>query len=306
MFDGGTGVANDPYLISTRDQIAEMASYAGAYFALAADVDMGSTHWAPITVSGVLDGMGHRIMNFRSVPASGVGGLFGGHNGPLTVKRLGIEGDGAGVVTGSGAYGAYLLAVQITYDVLIEDCFITGPVDHGLDRGSGFVGLTQSATTTIRRCWCDTHIVRPGRGSPIAYQFGGVLDATDSFFRQILSNTTNTPGAPLYSKDVVDQSKFTNFDFTNTWQMTSNGPRLRPMGTKSVSGVITDDTGAPCARVVRVLNRATGELLASTTSDPATGAYILSVPSGAEVQRIVLDDDAGTLYNDIIDRVIPA
>lgn len=72
-----------------------------------------------------------------------------------------------------------------------------------------------------------------------------------------------------------------------------------------VSGVVRDDTGALCARTVRLLHRATGELIGSTTSDALTGAYTLGAPSLDEVQRIVLDDAAGALYNDIIDRVIP-
>lgn len=73
-----------------------------------------------------------------------------------------------------------------------------------------------------------------------------------------------------------------------------------------VSGVVRDDTGAPCARTVRLLHRTTGELIGSTTSDAVTGAYTLGAPSLEEVQRIVLDDAGGTLYNDILDRVIPA
>lgn len=71
-----------------------------------------------------------------------------------------------------------------------------------------------------------------------------------------------------------------------------------------VSGVIRDDTGTPCARTVRAYDRATGALLSSTTSNAATGAYTLSTGAG-EVQRVVLDDAGGTLYNDLIDRVMP-
>lgn len=72
----------------------------------------------------------------------------------------------------------------------------------------------------------------------------------------------------------------------------------------SVSGIIYDDTGAPCARTVRLYDRSTGALVGSTTSNASTGAY--SIAAGIdEVQRIVLDDSGGTLYNDIIDRVIP-
>lgn len=78
-----------------------------------------------------------------------------------------------------------------------------------------------------------------------------------------------------------------------------------PAATVAVSGVISDDTSTPCARTVRAYHRATGQLIAETTSDATTGAYSIACPPG-EIQRIVLDDDAGTLYNDILDRVIPA
>lgn len=72
-----------------------------------------------------------------------------------------------------------------------------------------------------------------------------------------------------------------------------------------ISGVVRDDTGTPCARTVRVYDRATGVLLSSTTSDAGTGAYTLYTPSAGEVQCVVLDDAGGTLYNDLVARVMP-
>lgn len=85
-----------------------------------------------------------------------------------------------------------------------------------------------------------------------------------------------------------------------------SAPSTRPGGSKTVSGVITDDTGTPSARIVRGYHRGSGVLLAETTSNSTTGGYSLAVPSAAEIDLIVLDDDTGTLYNDLIDRVIPA
>ena len=78
----------------------------------------------------------------------------------------------------------------------------------------------------------------------------------------------------------------------------------KPAFTKVVEGVITDDTTAECARTVRLYSRATGRLLGEMVSDAGTGEFSLPAPD-EEVQRIVLDDDAGTLYNDLIDRVLP-
>ena len=95
------------------------------------------------------------------------------------------------------------------------------------------------------------------------------------------------------------------------WGLESNLPTGHPYELAApadflVSGIITDDTGTPCARTVRLYDRATGAFIAETTSDASTGAYDFSdMVSDSEVQRIVLDDSAGTLYNDLIDRVIP-
>jgi hypothetical protein len=74
--------------------------------------------------------------------------------------------------------------------------------------------------------------------------------------------------------------------------------------TKTVSGVIYDDTSAATARTVRVYARGSGRLVGEMVSDAGTGEYELAAPD-EEVQRVVLDDDAGTLYNDLIDRVLP-
>lgn len=77
-------------------------------------------------------------------------------------------------------------------------------------------------------------------------------------------------------------------------------------GIGQVSGTVRDDTGALCARTVRIYRRDTGALIGSTTSDASLGTYTINCPTLDEVQRIVLDDSGGTLYNDLVDRVIPA
>lgn len=82
--------------------------------------------------------------------------------------------------------------------------------------------------------------------------------------------------------------------------------RPNPNGLGEVEGTVYDDSGVPCARVVRLHRRDTGALVISGSSDATTGTYRLATATLDEVQRVVLDDGAGTLYNDIIDRVIPA
>lgn len=73
-----------------------------------------------------------------------------------------------------------------------------------------------------------------------------------------------------------------------------------------VAGIVRDAAGTPAARSVRLYHRGNGSLIGSAVSSAETGEYSILAPTTDEVQRIVLDDDTGTLYNDLIDRVIPA
>lgn len=91
-----------------------------------------------------------------------------------------------------------------------------------------------------------------------------------------------------------------------TFGNTSNGCAFSPVAiSRSVQGVVRDDTDTPGQRVVRLYNRGTGALLVTNTSaeNGAFGPFPFASP--IEVQRVVLDDASGTVHNDIIDRVIP-
>ena len=81
-------------------------------------------------------------------------------------------------------------------------------------------------------------------------------------------------------------------------------PGFGTVVTYPISGNVKDASGANAARTVRIYRRSDGMYIGSTTSDPTTGNYSFDSFYGGEMQRIVLDDDAGTLYNDLIDRVL--
>jgi hypothetical protein len=72
----------------------------------------------------------------------------------------------------------------------------------------------------------------------------------------------------------------------------------------NISGTITGDTGTPCERSIVAFPRVYPQRIATTTS-AADGTYSLTNLPVTDHSRIVLDDDGGTLYNDLIDRVIP-
>jgi hypothetical protein len=71
----------------------------------------------------------------------------------------------------------------------------------------------------------------------------------------------------------------------------------------SISGTIKDDTNTGTTRTVIAVTRSNPTRAFSTTS-ASDGTYSLSVPD-IECSVIALDDTVGTLYNDLIARVIP-
>lgn len=81
------------------------------------------------------------------------------------------------------------------------------------------------------------------------------------------------------------------------------GPHLKA---GSISGVVRDSTGTPTARVVIAVDRVTSRVSGVCKSNATTGAYTIHTPTLNEHDVIARDDDAGTLQNDLIARVIPA
>ncbi len=64
---GGTGTADDPYLISTLGDMLQISADPKASYRLAADIDMAgySKVWTPVSsFSGTFDGAGHSLQNF--------------------------------------------------------------------------------------------------------------------------------------------------------------------------------------------------------------------------------------------------
>ena len=155
--------------------------------------------------------------------------------------------------------------------------------------------------------WVHVAVVR--NGTTVTHYIDGVASGSATFADGVESVTTSLKVATAsdfsdFFNGHLDDLQITKGSAEYTGGFTP--PARHPDGMGEVSGVIKDDTGANCARTVRIHNRATGAMIASTTSDGTTGAYLLAAPTLDEVQRIVLDDAGGTLYNDIIDRVIPA
>ena len=134
-FAGGSGTEEDPYLISTPNQLAKIAKdcdngndWLDTYFLLTDDIDLSGYSWEPIggtssfdetTFWGHIDGGGHSLFNMN-VTKDGTAGYFtAGFVSQLeaegSIRRLTIA---SGSVTGYASVGAFAAICS----GVIEDC----------------------------------------------------------------------------------------------------------------------------------------------------------------------------------------
>ena len=173
-FAGGSGTEEDPYLISTPNQLAKIAKdcdngndWLDTYFLLTNDIDLNGYSWEPIggtssfdeiTFWGHIDGGGHSLTNMN-VTKDGTAGYFtAGFVSELgadgSIRRLTIA---SGSVTGYNCVGAFAAMCS----GVIEDCTNHAAVDATAS-GGGYAGgiagyLRQSreggdANQRITRC----------------------------------------------------------------------------------------------------------------------------------------------------------
>lgn len=175
-FDGGSGTEDDPYLISSGQSLAYLASLvnsetdrqtqSGKFFRMTNNIDLGDLEWTPIGnyyngsssasrfFSGTFDGNGYRITNLNAITAQGktVAGLFGCvWNG--TVKNLGIE---SGTVSTASTNGGGIAGV-VKGRSLITNCYNNATVIRSVANSSqcfmgGLVGNITDANAVISEC----------------------------------------------------------------------------------------------------------------------------------------------------------
>ena len=162
-FSGGSGTAEDPYQISTAEDMFALAdavnldnvSYEGSYFLLTKDIDLGNTPWTPIGDSasaegrqflGSFDGGGYTISGLEVDVGSGYVGLFGvvgrlDRDSAAEVKNLRVEGNVSAARTSSlfyigGIAGFVGLGANLT------DCSFQGTVEASASESAlaGYAG----------------------------------------------------------------------------------------------------------------------------------------------------------------------
>ena len=157
-FSGGTGEAEDPYLISTEAQLRSIAGnteYLDKSFKLLCDISLDeSVLWTPIGdatnfFTGTFDGAGHSVSGVK-VSRDGVGcnGFFGAVKA-ATIKNLTVQGaieksgNYAGGIVG---YVAYATAGTQDNSTRISSCQFAGTV-RGENYVGGIVGYAYASTS---------------------------------------------------------------------------------------------------------------------------------------------------------------
>ena len=175
-FGGGSGEEGTPYLIENGEQLAFLAqqvnengeTYAGVYFKLTDDIDLGGREWTPISYGGydkndnliketkfegTFDGAGFTISNL-AITENGANkhtGLFGRSSG--TIKNLYLDNANIESYNGIGAICAYNSGT-------IEACgVLSGTLKTAGNNGGNVGGICEDNSGTISKCYNLADIV---------------------------------------------------------------------------------------------------------------------------------------------------
>ncbi len=200
-FSGGEGTINNPYLISSADDLIELSAAMidggnarDGYFKLIADIDLGETEWKPIGnlevgFSGVFDGNGRKI-TIRKFANGNFFGLFGIADSRSAIKNLKVKGLIDMKINTVGE--AYFGLVAGRSEGVIENCITEGSVVLRVDTPKDFcfggvIGYGVGAFSYIKND-ASLSLTRTGRGYTA---LGGIIGSCRNNTAP-LSHITNT------------------------------------------------------------------------------------------------------------------
>jgi len=171
QFDEGSGTRNDPYLISSKEQLALLrtATYLACSYRQTADITLTGA-WTPIgdgsdRFTGSYDGGGHAINGLAVTLGSDSNGftyfgLFGRvqgtHQAPVEIKNLRIAGS---ITNASGIYAGGLVGAAV--DAIISNVGTSVDVDVSGNAG-GLIGY--AAGVTVRGSFATGHVSSTNNG----------------------------------------------------------------------------------------------------------------------------------------------
>lgn len=178
--------------------------------------------------------------------------------------------------------------------------------------GSSYVDIQCSPAVNVNdSSWHHIAVCRTG-GNINIFVDGVLKNTTAISGSQPIGLSGNTlligydPTDGAYYTGYLDEIRITKGEAIYTANFT---PPSSAFTLPTITGVVSDDTGANAARTVRLYKRSDGSLVASTTSNGTTGVYTFNtglpvIPT--EHYVVCLDDASGTQYNALIlDKVVP-
>lgn len=183
-FAGGSGTADDPYLIATPEDLAQVGCsprLLDKHFKMIADLDLTEADLLPVIgkryapFSGSFDGQHHQITGFHGVHTRGIlfsprlrsgdpRGMFGVLEDGAEVKNLNLSVQYA--ETEGPAQGGL---VGVLHQGTIQNCHVTGSL-NGKDHAGGLVGFNYQGTVQQ----CSAAVTLNGRRS-----VGGLIGFND-------------------------------------------------------------------------------------------------------------------------------
>ncbi len=182
-FAGGSGTADDPYIVENADQLDQVRNYPGDHFVMSENIDLSGysrfEEWQPIgdessPFTGVFDGGGHEITSLEiSSPRETKVGLFGSLDN-ATVKNLRL----VSVDIDGGEYVGGLAGVNWGDQSRIKKVFVGGEVT-----GERFIGgIVGSNTGHVEKSFARAELSgQEYVGGLIAQNFAAVIE--DCYFK---------------------------------------------------------------------------------------------------------------------------
>ena len=216
-FSGGSGTEEDPYLISTAEDLFSLAdqingetngyAYREAHYRMTADIDLGGKEWMPIGLGelfgryglcGVFDGDGHTVSGMKITADKNdvkrFYGLFGYVSG--TVRNLTVSASELDVQSDTAASTGAVVG-KVDFEGVIENCHVTSDVTvTGSYSTGGIAGASYGMVSGCENAASVTCTSAVGSVGGIAGQLAGSpeLAATSGIMTDCSNTGTVTAG----------------------------------------------------------------------------------------------------------------
>lgn len=218
----GSGVQEDPYIISNADQLQLVLKNLGAYYKLINDIDLEGGVWNPVGKSsayfkGNFDGNNHEIRNFKINSNDSNQGFFGRVYG-ATIKNLTLRNV---IITGSSENVGALIGGALG-PCNVTNCHIRNAEISGKKNVGGLIGYCDSFN--INKCSVKASI------NADSY-VGGLIGYTES---SVSTKNCYAVGSVVGNYSVGGLIGFTRYDYH---KITNCYSAVKVKGSKEVAAL---------------------------------------------------------------------